>query len=193
MATTTETSTNTKPPSRLWVGLVWTAVVAFLAVIAWGLINNSQARPTVGDVAPTFDLFFFDGHRWQGQEQMNVEAWRGRVVVLNFWASWCPPCHDEADELERLWQKYKQDEVIFVGVAYVDTEPNSLAFLEQYGVTYPNAPDLGSRITEQYLVTQVPETYVINRDGALAFVELGPIDAERLTVVLDNLVGSGNE
>lgn len=169
---------------------IWLVVLCVVALIGWGLLNNSGTRPLAGDPAPDFTLHFYDGYEWQesnNPQDVQLSDMRGRVVVINFWASWCPPCHDEAADLERLWQTYKDDGVIFLGVAYIDTEPNALGFLEQYNISYPNGPDLQSLITDAYLVRQVPETFVVDQEGQVAFVEPGPIVVERLTAVLDEL------
>lgn len=169
---------------------IWLVVLCVVALIGWGLLNNSGTRPLAGDPAPDFTLHFYDGYEWQettNPQDVQLSDMRGRVIVINFWASWCPPCHDEAADLERLWQTYKDEGVIFLGIAYIDTEPNALSFLEQYNISYPNGPDLQSLITDVYLVRQVPETFVVDQTGQVAFVEPGPIVVERLTAVLDEL------
>jgi cytochrome c biogenesis protein CcmG/thiol:disulfide interchange protein DsbE len=89
-------------------------------------------------------------------------------------------CRLEADLLESAWRQYGDQGVVFVGVAYVDSEPKSLAYLEEFGITYPNAPDLGSAISEQYKITGVPETFFIGKDGTVARVVIGPVNASVL-------------
>jgi len=97
------------------------------------------------------------------------------VIVVNFWASWCKPCEQEAFELEEAWQFYKpRGDVVFLGVDYVDTEPEAKAFIQQFGLTYPNGPDLRTRISQMFRIQGVPETYIIDREGRLAFVKKGP-------------------
>lgn len=170
---------------------VWLAVLALLALFAWGLANNTQTRPQVGSPAPDVQLHFYDGYTWaEAADPTNVTLadLRGKVVVINFWASWCIPCLEEADELEALWQHYRDQDVVFLGVAYVDTEPKALDFLRQFNITYPNGPDLQSRITGEFFVKQVPETFVLDTAGNVAYVRPGAIFVDELTAVLDNLV-----
>jgi cytochrome c biogenesis protein CcmG/thiol:disulfide interchange protein DsbE len=100
------------------------------------------------------------------------------VVVVNFWASWCIPCEQEAKELEEAYQQLKgSDQVVFIGLAYVDTEPKSLAYLEKFGVTYPNGPDLRTSVSQMFRIRGVPETYIIGADGRLKYVKIGPFES----------------
>jgi cytochrome c biogenesis protein CcmG/thiol:disulfide interchange protein DsbE len=95
-------------------------------------------------------------------------------VVINFWASWCKPCEQEALELEQAYQIYKDQGVVFLGVDYVDTETEARKYLEKFGITYPNGPDLGTRISQAFRIRGVPETYIANADGRLVAVKIGP-------------------
>ncbi|MCB0035903.1 MAG: TlpA family protein disulfide reductase [Anaerolineales bacterium] len=179
-----------KGVNRIVMFGIWAFVLSLVMLIAWGLINNSGTRPLAGDPAPNFTIYFYDGYEWQdapNEDLVELVNMRGQIVVLNFWASWCPPCHEEAEDLERLWQKYRDRDVIFLGIAYVDTEPNALGFLDRYNITYPNGPDIQTMITDKFLVKQLPETFVIDRNGKVVFVEPGPIDVNRLKNVLNQL------
>jgi cytochrome c biogenesis protein CcmG/thiol:disulfide interchange protein DsbE len=112
--------------------------LAVLALLAYGIIAKAQ-EPLSEGPAPDFTLSLFDGG------QITLGDLRGQVVVLNVWASWCPPCRDEAPVLERAWRAYRDRGVTFVGVDYMDTEPAALAYIAEFDITYPNGPDLGSR------------------------------------------------
>lgn len=164
--------------------LVWGGVIGLLALLGWGLLNANEGRPESGATAPDFEMQFFDGYEWQNGQSASLEEMRGQVVVLNFWASWCVECRVEADLLENTWRKYRDQGVVFLGVAYVDSEPKSLAYLEEFGITYPNAPDLGSSISNQYKITGVPETFFIGKDGQVSEFVLGPVNAS----VLENQI-----
>jgi len=149
--------------------LAWVGLALLLSLTFFGLLRAQSGQKAVGQRAPEFTLTTFDGKTYTS------EALRGKVVVLNFWASWCKPCEQEADELERAWRSYEdRDDVIFLGVAWTDTDRKSLEYLSKFGITYPNGPDLGTRMAQAYRITGVPETYIIDRDGVLAYVKLSP-------------------
>jgi cytochrome c biogenesis protein CcmG/thiol:disulfide interchange protein DsbE len=117
---------------------------------------------------PTFILQTFDG------QQIDTADLAGQVIVVNFWASWCKPCEQEALELELASQMYKDQGVVFLGVDYVDTEREALAYLDRFAITYPNGPDLGTRISQAFRTRGVPETFVIGPDGRVTAVQIGP-------------------
>jgi cytochrome c biogenesis protein CcmG/thiol:disulfide interchange protein DsbE len=169
----TEQQATQEQPSRrgLWAFLIFVAVLAFLAFLFLGL-NRAQEGPVgVGSQAPPFTLTTFDG------QTISTEDYVGQVIVVNFWASWCIPCEQEAAELEQAYQMYKDQGVIFLGVDYTDTETEALAYLEQFGITYPNGPDLRTAISQSYRIRGVPETYIIGPDGSLVSVMIGPYES----------------
>jgi cytochrome c biogenesis protein CcmG/thiol:disulfide interchange protein DsbE len=158
------------------------------AVLFMGMRNAATDRPD--DVAPDFEMFFFDGYDWQSQPTAELSDFAGRPVVLNFWASWCVECKVEAKLLEDTWQKYREAGVVFLGVAYIDVEPKSLAYLEEYDITYPNAPDLRSSISSKYDITGVPETFFIDGEGNVVHIQLGPVSETMLTSLIDQMLAS---
>jgi len=173
---------------RWSTALVWVGVAALLALLGWGLLNVSEGRPDAGADVPAFDVQFFDGYGWQGTPQASMDDFRGNVVVLNFWASWCVECRVEADLLENAWRQYRDQGVIFLGVAYVDSEAKSLAYLDEFGITYPNGPDLGSSISEKFNITGVPETFFIGKDGKVSRFVLGPVNESMLHNEINTLL-----
>jgi cytochrome c biogenesis protein CcmG/thiol:disulfide interchange protein DsbE len=184
-------TTQAKPAKRPPFGkfLAWAAVLTLLAVLGWGLIRATAERPD--GTAPNFEMQFFNGYGWEDRQTASLSDFEGKVVVLNFWASWCVECLLEAELLEETWQDYADQDVVFLGVAYVDVEPKSKAYLEQFNITYPNAPDLRSSISSEYEITGVPETFFIGRDGKVAHIQIGPVDEEIMTTVLEKLLVEG--
>lgn len=151
------------------VALAFVILIAFLGLIGIGLRRAQSGPIVIGQEVPPFTLTSFDGQVY------DTSQLQGKVIVVNFWASWCTPCEQEAEELEEAWQYYKPGgEVVFLGVDYVDTEPEALGFLSSFGITYPNGPDLRTRISQMFRISGVPETYIIGRDGKLAYVKKGP-------------------
>lgn len=174
-------------PYRL---LVWSAVITLVAVLGYGLVNSTAARPLAGSPAPATTVEFFDGYGWQDQPVASLDQWRGQVVVLNFWASWCVECRLEADLLEDAWRRYAADGVVFLGVAYVDVDSKSLAYLEEFDITYPNGPDLRGAISRDYRITGVPETFFIDKEGRIARITIGPVSANELNSTIEQLLAA---
>ena len=106
-------------------------------MVGWGLYNANQTRPEAGQTAPDFTVQYFDGYQWEDKPVSTLDDMKGKVVVLNFWASWCVECRVEADLLEQASRLYAGEDVVFLGVAYADVEPNSMDYLEEFGITYP--------------------------------------------------------
>ncbi len=166
-------------------------VVALLGLMGWGLANNDQTRPQVGDEAPDLEFVFLDGFAPASAPitdhgDTHLADYEGQIVVLNFWASWCIECIAETPELEAFYQKHKGD-VEVLGVAYTDIDSNSIEFLQKYGATYGNAPDLGGRLSDTYKIIGVPETFVIAADGTIAASFIGPVSGEQLEAVVESL------
>jgi len=166
----------------LVVGLV--LLVGLVAIMAVNL-RQVESVDLQGQAAPDFTLPLFDQF---DQDEIALADLRGQVVVVNFWASWCVECYKEAALLEQAWQDYKDRDVIFVGVDYLDTDTEGLAYMAKYGITYPSGPDIGDRISQDYAITGVPETFFIDKDGNIAHVQIGPIDRAQLYGLLESLV-----
>lgn len=150
---------------------------AGLAVNAVGRAAEIRVRP-----APDFSLPLFDGGTFRLSEQ------RGQAVVLNYWASWCPPCREEARTLEAAWLAYRDKAVLLVGVDVWDTEADARAFLREFGVTYPNGPDRSGEILIDYGVTGIPETFFIDREGRLVRRWIGPLTERQIAAFIEELL-----
>lgn len=164
--------------------LAWVGLILLLVVLALGLRNTQRGPVGLDEQAPDFVLTTFDG------QQVDTAALRGKVVLVNFWASWCKPCEQEAADLEAAWQYYKdRGDVVFLGVDYVDTEPEALQYLQKFGITYPNGPDLATRISQAYRIRGVPETYILDQEGKLANFVIGPFrNLDHIKSMIDPLL-----
>ncbi len=160
---------------------VYTGIAALFAFLALGLLNAYKG-PVDSGKAPDFTLTTFDGR------DVTLSKLRGQVVVINFWASWCVPCRDEAPYLEKTWRKYRDRGVVFIGVDYVDTEKGALAFIKEFDITYLNGTDIGTRISDAYHIKGVPETYFVAKNGDLRGNNIGPLTAPALDNKIDALL-----
>ena len=170
--------------------LIWSGVAAVVLFFVFGLSDSQQSQPTPGNPAPEIDLQFYDGYEWNNLDDATLADLEGQVVVLNFWASWCVPCQDEAEVLEATWREYADQGVVFLGVAWSDTDRKALEFLENYDITYPNSPDIGLEAQSKYHFRQVPETFVIGRDGVIRYFHAGPMNRDILRQYIEGTLQS---
>jgi cytochrome c biogenesis protein CcmG/thiol:disulfide interchange protein DsbE len=179
---------NKAPTTRrlpVWiVVLAFLALLGFLAIIGLGLKRAQQGPILQGQAVPPITLTSFDG------KTVSTTDLNGKVVVLNFWASWCKPCEGEAAALESAWQAYQPGgQVVFLGIDWVDTEPEAQTYLKKFNITYTNGPDLETRIGQMFRITGVPETYFIDKEGKLAHAEIGPFSTvDQIKAVIDPLL-----
>ena len=177
---TEETSKPTSAPKRgvrlSTQIIIWVALMALLVLVGLRLKKAQNPIITIGSEVPDFPLTMFEGYSYQGASEVHLADLQGKVVVLNFWVSWCKPCEQEAAELEEAWWFYEEsDQVVFLGIAWTDTPDNSIIYLKRFNITYPNGPDLGSRISAIFNRNLgVPETYFIDRNGIMRSIKIGP-------------------
>src|SRR3972149_10349784 len=169
---------NQPPPNRSGkksggIIIAFAVIMALLGLLWWGL-RKAQAGPRGRGTAPDFTLTGFDGRTVQ------ITKLRGQVVIINFWASWCLPCRQEAAYLEETWRKYQGQGVVFIGVDWVDTEKEALAYIDEFDITYINGPDLGTRIAQAYRIRGVPETFFVDKRGELRGAKIGPLQSPAL-------------
>jgi len=181
--------TETTPSRRrsVWLLVALLVIVALVGVLAFGL-RPKTSTVLRGQPAPDFELTAFNG-KFDGQN-FSLDELRGQPIVLNFWASWCVECDKEMALLEQAWHDYRDEGVWFIGVDYLDIDSEGLAYLDRFDITYPNAPDIGSRTYQDYQCTGVPETFFIDREGIIQHVQIGPLSQPQLYALLDQLVAA---
>lgn len=174
-----------KKPRRAGLGtfLSYAMVLGILGLLGWGLIKVNSGQRDSG-MAPDFTITSFDG------DTVTLSELRGQVVIINFWASWCPTCREEAPYLESTWRKYKDKGVFFIGVDYVDTEKEALAYIDEFDITYFNGPDVGTRISQAYRMGGVPETFYVAKNGELQGIKIGPLFPPELDQKIDDLLAA---
>ena len=161
------------------------AAVPVLVLLAYGFRTDPRELPPalLGKPAAPFTLPTFDG------KTVSLVEMRGRVVVINFWASWCvPACYDEAPSLERAWQGYRDRGVVLIGVNIQDKEEPARRFLDRFGHTFPNGPDSLGRVSIDYGVYGVPETFFVDRKGHIRFKKVGAVTDEILKQQIEKLL-----
>lgn len=171
-----------RPP---WRWLLPLTAVPVLALLAYGFRVNPRdiPSPLVGRPAAPFALTSFEG------APMQLAALRGKVVVLNFWASWCyPACYEEAPVLERGWREYRDRGVIVLGVDIQDKTEAAQKFIRDFGLTFPNAPDPGGKVSVDFGVYGVPETFFVDRQGRIRAKHVGAVTDRALREQLDRLL-----
>jgi cytochrome c biogenesis protein CcmG, thiol:disulfide interchange protein DsbE len=149
--------------------IAFACVAGLLALLVWSVVHQQHA-PSVGSMAPPFTL-----RRLEGPGKISLASFRGKPVVLNFWASWCEPCKSEAATLERDWQSDRARGVVFLGVDYHDLDSDARRFVRFHSLTFPMLEDGSGNVTSRYGISQVPETYVLDRQGRVVAHLRGPI------------------
>lgn len=183
----TDSPPKTQKQINFWAVGAIIGLLVLLALMGIRLIQNDTSPMGLGQKPKDFSLMTYDG------DVIHTTDLRGKVVLINFWASWCTTCDGEAALLSEAWEHYQADNserVIFLGVAYMDTEPASRAFIEQHGTRYPNGPDLRGEISKNYQVNSVPETFILDADGTLRHLKIGAFTSldEVLTAIDATLV-----
>lgn len=159
-----------------------------LMIVALDLAGQKGKRPTVGSPAPDFSLALYPGYTADLPQTITLSALRGKVVVVNFWGSWCPECHVEAEDLQRVYEKYRARDVVFIGVDYLDTEAEAMRYLTRYAITYANGIDVQQKISTAYRITAAPETFIIDRQGRVAVVIIGGTNEAALSQHLESVL-----
>ena len=156
---------------------------------ACALSDPPGGEATAGPAGPGppshMSLTLFDGR------SVDLSIFEGSVVLLNFWASWCPPCRQEMPAFERVWQEYRDRGVVFIGIAVSDTEEEARGFADEVGVTYPLALDPGGRWAAKYGAFSLPTTVLVDRRGVEARTIRNAANEAVLRIFLDGMLEGG--
>lgn len=168
------------------------ALAALFALLAIGLLNRSTVTSRsgltrVGKAAPEFSMPLLGGDTFE------MSAHLGNPIVINFWASWCPPCRQESPLLERTWRAYADRGVLFVGVDIQDDPEDAQAYLDEFGLTFPNGTDRDGRITVDYGVIGLPVTFFIGTEGIVEGRFVGALREDGLVERVEALIAGSPE
>ena len=169
--------------SKVWIKVGSVVVIAggMIGLLAYGFTRDARyiQSPLVARQAPSFTLTLFDG------KVVRLADFRGKAVLVNFWASWCVPCRAEAGALESACQKYKDRGVVFLGVNIQDKEEDARAFMKEFGITYLNGRDASGKIAVDYGVWGIPETFFVDAQGRITYKHAGELKTPTITSKLD--------
>lgn len=174
---------DTSPPNRPGRPRAWLIAIGviasglLLASLAVGVVRDppQPASPLLGKLAPDFRLTALDG------STVDLAGLRGRPVIVNFWASWCAPCREEAPLLRRVQEEDRDRDLVVLGVIFGDSPENARAFMQRYDQRYPGLLDPDGRTAVDYGVFGIPETYFVRRDGIVTYKQTGAITWEVLS------------
>ena len=163
--------------------LAFLAVCAVIALLGFGLLSKGSATIELGDRVPDRTLPILGG-----DEQGEIADYRGDWVLVNLWASWCPPCRDEAPDLERWWKAHRDEGVTVLGINVQDNSDDALDFVEEFESTYPQLRSVGDERSDAFGSSGVPESFLVNPRGRLALIVRGAVDERFLRESVDPIV-----
>ena len=158
--------------------------VVFLGLLTWATLGEGGA-PAPGDDAPSFEAELL-----VGDGTLSLAELHGKPVVLNFWASWCAPCEDEAPMLQAAHETYG-DEVAFVGVDIKDARSDAIEFVDRYGLEFPHVRDESLEIYTDYALTGQPETFFVDAEGKIVEHIPGTLNEQLLNSIIGEMLQDG--
>jgi cytochrome c biogenesis protein CcmG/thiol:disulfide interchange protein DsbE len=160
------------------------AVLAVVGLLTFGLLSKGSSGVGVGEMAPAESL-----PRLGGGGDESLADYRGRWVLVNFWASWCVPCREEAPTLERFQQRHGGTDFTVVGIDSRDLSGDGRGFAEKYGLSYPQLRDGDGDAAHAFGTTGVPENFLIDPRGRVRLLVRGPVTAEYLREAVAPMLG----
>ena len=166
-------------------GFVGAVALSLVLLLGWAVVRSKTASnegvgpfPVNVRPAPDFEVELYEGGTFRLADQ------RGKWVMVNFWASWCPSCREEAPDMQRAWLRWQERGVVFLGIDYQDTPADGRAFIREFGITYPNGPEPG-RLSVDFGILGVPESFMIDPEGRIVGRYVGPMKGE----TIDQMIG----
>ncbi|HEX2057250.1 MAG TPA: TlpA disulfide reductase family protein [Actinomycetota bacterium] len=191
-----------RPSRRLRLIAFSIALALIVAAISTLLLRPAPRRDLEADTLPSFSLSYLTG-----KGSLTSDDLSGSPVVLNFWASWCAPCRDEAPAFQAAWERYQADGVTFVGVNVCDLEPEAKEFVAEFGLTYPIVRDPDQELADALgIECRLPQTFFVDAGGRFLSasageeigggaggVVLGGIEAAELEAKVEELLVEGED
>lgn len=187
-ATTSSLNRSTSRWHRLAATLGLIVLIGILLALVLGMGRDPRALPSplIGKPAPHFNLPLLSGGTFDSREGSR------KVLVVNFWASWCyPACYEEAPELQRFWERYRERGVVVVGINVQDREASAREFLRRFDQTFPNVVDRTGRVSIDFGLYGVPETFIVDRTGRIVYKHVGAVTERLLVERVEPLLSDG--
>jgi cytochrome c biogenesis protein CcmG, thiol:disulfide interchange protein DsbE len=170
--------------------IVFLLVIAVLGLLGYGLLSKGEQALAVGDPAPDKELPLLSPVLTGRINEGSLADYRGKWVLVNFWASWCEPCRDEAPALEEFQREHSErGDFTVLGINLDDNTDDALAFTQEYGLTYPQLRDGdGRERRDAYGMTGFPESFLVDPEGKIALIRRGPVDETYLDEYVEPMV-----
>ncbi len=164
-------------------------LVVFILIQLLTPASQAAKDPLVGHAAPDFSLVMLNSSNPE-KSKLSLANFKGRPIVLNFWASWCQPCKEELPLLENTWKQLhaQHKDIIILGIDFQESSKDATRFLQLYGITYLAGLDADGSIANKYNVTSLPQTFFIDRNGTIRSREPQELTAQELSHNLKSIM-----
>ena len=161
-------------------------VLAVIGLLGYGLLTKGEEALAIGEPVPDTELATLDG-----EGTGSIGDYRGEWVLVNVWASWCDPCREESPALQRFYEEHRDEGFTVLGIDSRDVSSEGLAFVEEFGLTYPQLHDSEGDIPDDYGMTGFPESFLIDPEGNVAVARSGPVTGAYLEEAIAPLIEAG--
>jgi cytochrome c biogenesis protein CcmG/thiol:disulfide interchange protein DsbE len=166
---------------------IFIGALAVIGLLGFGLISKGEDALAVGETLPATEL-----PALEGPETGSIDDYRGQWVLVNVWASWCDPCRTEAPDIQRFYEQHKKDNFEVLGIDTQDASDEGLAFVKEFGLTYPQLHDGSGDFAKGELhTTGVPENFLVDPEGKVAYAQRGPVSTRILEQAVAPLIEGG--